>query len=155
MSEILDVTIIVLNWNGRSYLEACLGALLLQTRQPRRIVLVDNNSTDDSIALVQRRFPTVEIVKNERNLGYAGGNNVVLRELDSDLAVLINPDIVVSRDWLQQMLAALEEDSFIGIAGCKLYYPGAKQLQHAGGQILPPQSHAGTLGNVQQGRWPV
>jgi GT2 family glycosyltransferase len=140
MRRLPTVTIIVLNWNGRSYLEACLNALSIQTHKPERIILVDNGSTDDSVALVQQRYPAVEILENEINLGYAGGNNLALRRLETEIAVLVNPDIVVRRDWLEELLCVLDEDSAIGIAGCKLLYPGEQQLQHAGGLISHPRA---------------
>lgn len=140
MSELLNATIIVLNWNGRSFLEACLNALSAQTHQAQQIVVVDNGSTDDSLALVRRQFPSVDIIENEINLGYAGGNNVALRRLETEIAILVNPDIVARHDWLENLLAAFRMDKAIGIAGCKLLYPGGEQLQHAGGLITHPRA---------------
>ena len=155
MSALPNATIIVLNWNGRSYLEACLSALFSQTHQAQRIVLVDNGSTDDSLALVRRQFPAVDIIENEINLGYAGGNNVALRQLETEVAILVNPDIVVRHDWLENLLVAFRQDAAIGIAGCKLLYPGEEQLQHAGGLINHPHAmpeHRGMYG-MDEGQW--
>lgn len=146
MSEFPSASIIVLNWNGRSYLEACLNALLNQTINPEQIILVDNGSTDDSVALVLRQFPTVEILENEINLGYAGGNNSALRRSHSDVAILVNPDIVVNENWLEQILLPFEQDAAIGLAGCKLLFPGGQQLQHAGGVITHPRAMPGHRG---------
>ena len=140
MQKLPGATIIVLNWNGASYLEACLGALETQTHKPQRIVLVDNGSTDDSLALVRRQFPTVELIENEINLGYAGGNNIALRRLESEVAILVNPDIVTRNDWLENLLAAFKMDETIGIVGCKLLFPGGELLQHAGGSITHPRA---------------
>ena len=146
MHDLPDATIIVLNWNGIAYLEACLSALLAQTHQPQRIVLVDNASTDDSLKLVRRFFPTVEIIENEINLGYAGGNNAALRQIQSEIAVLVNPDIVVRSDWLENLLALFKTDTTIGVAGCKLLYPREERLQHAGGLIAHPRAMPGHRG---------
>jgi GT2 family glycosyltransferase len=141
MANLPGATIIVLNYNGRAYLQACLAALLDQTYLPQEILLVDNASTDDSPALVRESFPTVKIIENERNLGYAGGNNAALRQVDSETAVLVNPDIVVARDWLENLLTPFASDKTIGIVGSKLLYPGSqRQLQHAGGLITHPQA---------------
>ncbi|MFN2142816.1 MAG: glycosyltransferase [Candidatus Promineifilaceae bacterium] len=141
MPNLPDATIIILNWNGKAYLEACLTALLDQTYKPQEILLVDNASTDDSPALVRESFPAVKIIENERNLGYAAGNNAALRQVDSETAVLVNPDIVAGSDWLENLLAPFAADKTIGIVGSKLLYPGKEQqLQHAGGLITHPQA---------------
>ena len=140
MPVLPTATIMVLNWNGRSYLEACLAALLDQTHQAEHIILIDNGSTDESLELVQALFPTVEILRNEINLGYAGGNNNGLRHLESEIGILVNPDIVVRRDWLEKLLSAMAEDTAVGIAGCKLLFPGETLLQHAGGLMTHPRA---------------
>ncbi len=140
MNALPHITIIVLNWNGRSYLDACLTALSKLDYPNYNIVLVDNASTDDSLSLVTQQFPQVQIVQNRRNLGYAGGNNGALRDLASEFAVLVNPDIVVSNDWLAELITPLIADQSIAIAGCKLYYPGGELLQHAGGSIRHPRA---------------
>ena len=126
MSELPHVTIIVLNWNGRSYLDSCLTALSRLDYPRYSVVLVDNASSDDSVAFVQQQFPQVNIVQNRRNLGYAGGNNLALRNLQSEFAVLVNPDIVVNRQWLKQLITPLTADQTMAIAGCKLYFPGGQ-----------------------------
>lgn len=146
MADLPAATIIVLNWNGIAYLEACLNALIEQTHEPEKILLVDNASNDDSLALVRRLFPSVEIIENEINLGYAGGNNTALRLVQSDIAVLVNPDIVVERDWLENLLSTFTMDKTIGVTGCKLYYPGKVRLQHAGGLIMHPRAMPGHRG---------
>jgi len=140
MSNHPTTTIIVLNWNGRSYLKASLDALSTQTHKADHIVLVDNGSTDDSLELVQEHFPTVEILRNEINLGYAGGNNKALSCLESEIGILVNPDIVVRPDWLANLLSVFAENTAVGIAGCKLLFPGEQQLQHAGGLITHPRA---------------
>ena len=152
MHALPTATIIVLNWNGRSFLEACLDALLDQTHKPDQIILVDNGSTDGSLELVQAHYPAVEIQENGINLGYAKGVNNALRNLSSEVGVLVNPDIVVSRDWLEMLLGAISADKAAGIAGFKLLFPGEEELnqngvdprgqklQYAGGFITHPRA---------------
>lgn len=137
--------VVVLNWNGRHLLPACLDALIAQDYPNFTLAVVDNASSDDSQAILASEFPQVTLVQNETNLGYAGGNNVVLRQLESEFAVLVNPDIVVDPGWLRALLAPMLADETIGIAGCKLRFPDG-MLNHAGGQITLPQAfprHAG------------
>ncbi|HSM55185.1 MAG TPA: glycosyltransferase family 2 protein, partial [Candidatus Sulfomarinibacteraceae bacterium] len=133
-----SVTVIVLNWNARALLARCLPSLLAQRYGDYRVVLVDNASTDDSLAFVRREFPQVEIIENDRNRGFSAGNNAALRRLQSDVAVLVNPDIIAGADWLRELMAGLSSEETIGIAGGKLFYPGQRRLQHAGGLIHFP-----------------
>ena len=140
------IRVLILNWNGRAYLEACLTALRAQTYAAESIVLLDNGSTDDSIAFVRDHFPEVIVRANGGNLGFAAGNNVALRELQAGAALLLNPDVVLSPDCLATLAGALAADPTIGIAGCKLWYPGGTLLQHAGGFITHPQALPGHYG---------
>lgn len=146
MRELPPVSLIVLNWNGRSYLQACLSSLLNLDYPHFSVQVVDNASSDDSVAFVQQRFPQVSLQRNARNLGFAGGNNVALRRLDTPFAVLVNPDVVVSPDWLRHLIEPMLAEETIGIAGCKLYYPGRKLLQHAGGYLTAPRAIPGHYG---------
>ncbi len=143
-------TIIILNWNGSTLLQRCLPALLAQDYPAFRVVVVDNASTDDSVAVVRRDFPQVEVIENQVNLGFAGGNNVALRRLETDVAVLLNPDVIVEPGWLRALVGGLLADESIGIAGGKLFYPatesGQRRLQHAGGAIHFPQAMPGYHG---------
>lgn len=139
------LAVCILNWNGRAWLANCLSALAAQTRPADAILLIDNGSTDDSVVFVRERFPDVIVRENGGNLGFAAGNNVVLRETKADLSVLLNPDVVLSPGCL----AALEEamaDPATGIAGCKLWYPGGEIIQHAGGFITAPRAMPGHYG---------
>ncbi len=140
------IRVLILNWNGRAYLEACLAALRAQTYAPESVILLDNGSTDDSLAFVRERFPEVTVHNNGGNLGFSAGNNVALRDLPADVALLLNPDVVLSPDCLAALAAALASDPLIGIAGCKLWYPGGTILQHAGGFITHPQAMPGHFG---------
>ena len=134
------VTLIVLNYNGRFLLNACLTALLNLDYPHFEVILVDNASNDDSISFVKQHFPRVAIILNNDNRGYAAGNNAALRQVQTPFAILVNPDIVVKPDWLRQFIIPMLTDARIGIAGCKLVYPDGVTLQHAGGVIRPPRA---------------
>ncbi len=150
----LTISVVILNWNGRAYLEACLDAIFAQDRPPERVILVDNDSADDSVAFVHKRYPQVEIRPNGGNIGFAAGNNAALRDLSTDLALLLNPDVVLSTNCLTAIDAAMTADPTIGIAGCKLWYPGERIIQHAGGAITRPRAmprHFG-MGEADEGQ---
>jgi O-antigen biosynthesis protein len=145
MSKLPAVTVIILNWNGGAYLPACLAALLGLDYPDYRVVVVDNGSSDSSPEMVRRRFPQVELIENGCNRGFAAGNNVALRQLKTGYAVLLNPDVVVSPEWLRELMAPMVADPSIGIAGCKLTFPNGR-VQHAGGFITAPQAFPGHYG---------
>jgi N-acetylglucosaminyl-diphospho-decaprenol L-rhamnosyltransferase len=99
-------SVIVLNYNGRSWLPGCLDALAGQRRAPPcEVVLVDNGSTDGSAAFVRGRWPDVRVVDSGGNLGFAEGNNVGARAAQGEWLVFLNNDTAAAPDWLQQLFA--------------------------------------------------
>jgi GT2 family glycosyltransferase len=102
-------TVVVVNWNGERWLGPCLTALAAQ-RAPFAfdVWVVDNASTDGSLALLERDHPTVRVLRNDRNLGFAGGNDTALREVTTPYAVLLNNDATPEPDWLERLLAPFD-----------------------------------------------
>ena len=149
------LAVIILNWNGRAYLEACLAALEGQSPTPDRVILVDNGSTDDSVAFVRARFPWVLIRENGGNVGFAAGNNAALRDETADIIVLLNPDMVLAPGGLAALAGAIAGDPAVGIVGGKLWYPGGEIIQHAGGFITHPQALPGHhgIGEPDEGQY--
>ena len=133
-------SIIVLTWNVINYIEDCLEALLAQDYSSFEVLVVDNGSIDGTPELVARRFPQVRLIRNQRNLGFAAGNNVGLRTASGDLLVLLNADTQVHPGWLTALADAFD-DPATGVAGCKLLYPDGS-IQHAGGFVYGPRGEA-------------
>ena len=103
-------TVVVVNWNGERWLRPCLDALARQSSPfPFLVWVVDNASTDGSVALLEREYPDVRVLRNDENLGFAGGNNTALREVTTPYAVLLNNDATPEPDWLEQLLAPFSE----------------------------------------------
>jgi N-acetylglucosaminyl-diphospho-decaprenol L-rhamnosyltransferase len=101
------VSVIVLNFNGRSWLGPCLTAVQAQIDSPPyEIIVADNGSSDDSLAFVASAFPTVRIIDNRRNLGFAAGNNAAARAARGDLLVFLNNDTIPAANWLSRLHAA-------------------------------------------------
>ncbi len=87
-----SLSVVILNWNGRAYLEGCLDALAAQEPPPDRVVLVDNGSTDGSGGVRPRAVSVGgRCARTAGNLGFAAGNNVALRDETADVIVLLNP----------------------------------------------------------------
>lgn len=114
------VSVVVANYNGRPHLPYCLPSLLATAYDNFDVVLVDNASRDDSVDFVRAAFPQVEVVVNDRNLGWAGGNNVGVRlalARGADYIVLQNNDTRVDPRWLSAAVTALEAHPRLGVLG--------------------------------------
>ncbi len=118
------VSIIILNYNGKQFLNNCLSSVLAQSYNNFEIILFDNNSTDGSIEFVKSAFSDsrINIIKSETNLGFAGGNNEALKYCNNDLIVLLNNDTVVKDSWLTNLVSAMDTpktiaSSFVKTAG--------------------------------------
>jgi GT2 family glycosyltransferase len=99
-----QISVIVLNFNGRKWLTSCLDALLEQVGAPAfEILFVDNGSTDGSSSHVESRYSSVRIVQNNRNLGFAGGNNAGARFARGAWLAFLNNDTVAAPDWLARL----------------------------------------------------
>jgi GT2 family glycosyltransferase len=117
------VYVIVLNHNGKHHLEYCLPSLLATEYPNYRIVLVDNASTDGSIEYTRQNFPEIHVVENEKNLGWAGGNNVGIRyalDCGADFVVLQNNDTKVAPMWLTGAVQVCEANPRIGLVGFRM-----------------------------------
>ncbi len=141
-----SVSLIVLNWNGKRHLLACLASLARMDYQDYEILLVDNGSTDGSLELVPFEFPSVKIIKSGRNLGYAAGMNVGIASAEGEIVVLLNNDIIVEPTLLTELMIIFTSDRHVGIAGCKILYPNGTLIQHAGGFVSFPLGYADHYG---------
>ncbi len=114
------VSINILNFNDRKYLEKTLPLILAQTYPNYEVVLTDNASTDGSVEYVREHFPGVRILQNEKNLGYAGGHNRGISATDGEYVMLLNTDIFLTPDFLEHKVKALEYSDEVGSAEGKL-----------------------------------
>ncbi|MGZ5191589.1 MAG: glycosyltransferase family 2 protein, partial [Flavisolibacter sp.] len=105
------VAIVILNWNGKNWLEQFLPSVLATTYSNYKIVVADNASTDDSIAFLQKNFPQVELIIIKKNFGFAKGYNEALKQVNADYFLLLNSDVEVTPDWLDPMVEVLEQDT--------------------------------------------
>jgi GT2 family glycosyltransferase len=120
------VTVVVLNWNGAHLLGDCLRGLAAQDLPEGQVAVwvVDNASTDGSLELLAREFPWVRAIANPSNDGFAGGNNVALREVDTPFVALINPDARPEPDWQRRLLEPFSEPGAerLGAVSAKLVF---------------------------------
>ena len=129
-----SVTTLVLGYNNKSKLIECLHSLE-QTDYPNfNIVLVDNNSTDGSIGFVEENFPNVEIIKLDRNYGFTA-YNLVMDRIKDEYIVLVNNDIVVTKDWLKNLMPHISDDSVAAVVPKLLLYRDKERINAIGGMM--------------------
>ncbi len=108
--------IVILNFNGRKYLEQFLPSVIAHTIDAE-IIIADNASTDDSISFLHNKYPTLKIIQLAENSGFAGGYNEAIASLSYKYILLLNSDVEVTKDWLQPLIEALNSDE--NIAACQ------------------------------------
>jgi len=114
------ISIIIVNWNGQRYLATCLPTVFAQDFADFAVILVDNGSTDGSLAYVRAHFPQVRLIENETNLGFAAANNQGIRASNSEFVALLNNDTQVATNWLSAMWQAMAADSAVGMCAAKM-----------------------------------
>ena len=113
------VKIVILNWNGRDYLKRFLPTLVSRT-PGAGIVVADNGSTDDSVRFLERSYPQVELLRLDRNYGYAEGYNRALAGLNAEYFVLLNSDVEVTEGWLDPLVRTLDGDGSVAAVSPKI-----------------------------------
>lgn len=139
-------SVIILNWNGRRFLESCLSSVLRQTYRDYEVVLLDNGSNDGSVEFVRERFPEVRVIRSDRNLGFAEGNNRAIKATAGGYIATLNNDTEVEPGWLQALVEAIESTDRVGMCASKVLYADRPDLIDSAG-IYPGWS--GTMWN----RW--
>ena len=126
-----SLAIVILNWNGKKYLEQFLPSVINYT-QGASVIVADNASTDESVSFVQENFPSVTIIQNEENGGFAKGYNDALKQVEAEFYLLLNSDIEVTNNWLLPLMDVMNDET---VAGCQpkiLSFSNKNQFEHAG-----------------------
>lgn len=148
----LDLSVVIVSFNTRHHLEACLASLFTSLRPPAssiqaevgstepssraqaeglaEVFVADNASTDGSADMVRERFPQVHLIENRENLGFAAANNQAIRQSQGRYILLLNPDTIVRGDAVAALIDFMEANPQAGVAGAKLLYPDGR-LQHS------------------------
>jgi GT2 family glycosyltransferase len=114
------VAIVILNFNGRKYLELFLPSVLASSYAGKEVIVADNASTDDSVAYIREEYPDIRVISLDTNYGFAGGYNRALKEVDADYYVLLNSDVEVESGWIEPMVDLMEKDKTIAACQPKL-----------------------------------
>ncbi len=112
----IKTAVVILNWNGKPFLEKFLPSALKYSTSAS-IIVADNNSSDDSISFVKSNYPSIRIIEIAKNGGYSKGYNTALSQIDAEYYVLLNSDIEVTPNWLEPVLKLMDSDK--SIAACQ------------------------------------
>ncbi len=135
-----EVTVCIVNWNSGDYLRRCVSALYQATKTPLRVLIVDNDSSDDSLELLEASNLPSTIVQTGTNLGYAGGVNVALEHVQTPYALLLNPDAFVHTGCVDALLRCARSHPRAAAVGAGLRYPDGS-LQPAARNFPSPVTH--------------
>lgn len=138
LSNVPKVSVVILNWNGRKDTLECLTSVNKLNYPNYEIVVVDNGSTDDSVAAISHQHPNITLLQTGSNLGYAGGNNVGIRwalDHDAEFILVLNNDTIVSPDLLNAFVNAKDLLPASSVLGAKIFYQdNPNKLWFAGGR---------------------
>lgn len=133
LSSLPTVAVVILNWNGKKFLERFLPSVMQTTYAAVKIVVADNASTDDSIAFLRQYYPSVLQIHNPTNEGFAKGYNTALQQVDAQYYVLLNSDVEVTPGWIEPVIALMESDDTIAACQPKiLSYHNKSVFEYAG-----------------------
>ncbi len=134
MAGASKVAVVILSWNGKRFLEQFMPSVVQHTSPALcEIIVADNCSTDDSIDFLRKNYPTVRIIENKRNGGYAGGYNDALKLVEAEYYVLLNQDIEVTENWVEKVIGEMDKDRNIAAAQPKLRaYDRRDEFEYAG-----------------------
>ncbi len=136
------VAIIIVSFNTRAALESCLRSLHGPAPvADRTIVVVDNGSTDGSVAAVRSRWPHVHVIEHDHNAGYACATNAGIRATRTELLLLLNSDTVIPPHSVDRLVAALDADPTAAIAGPRIRTPEGR-LELSFGRMISPWNEA-------------
>ena len=117
-----DVSVVIVTWNGRRHLDACLRAVAGQRGVASETIVVDNASTDGTVGFLQEHFPWVRIVAMGENRGFAGGTNAGVKVARGRLVALLNNDTVPEPDWLAALCRGIDEPSGFALTTSRIVY---------------------------------
>jgi GT2 family glycosyltransferase len=151
----LKVSVIVVNWNRRDLLRACLKSLELQTETDFEITVVDNGSMDGSPEMVEREYPGVRLIRNRENRGFCAANNQGIQASRAEFIALLNNDAEAEPGWLEALRAAFEGRPDCGMAASKiLVYEDPGRIDKAGHLIYPDGQNRGRgSGELDRGQY--
>ena len=129
----MKLAVVILNWNGKKFLERFLPALIKYCPEYAEIIIADNASSDDSVAFLKAEYPELRIIQNQQNGGFSKGYNEALKQIDATYYCLLNSDIEVAEYWIEPVIDLMDSDPQIAVCQPKiLAYHHPNEFEYAG-----------------------
>ncbi len=129
------ISVVIPNWNGAEHLPTCLDSLRRQTYPLVEVIVVDNNSDDDSLALLEAQYAEVKAIPLKENRGYAGAVNLGFREAEGEILVVLNNDTEAHPSWLEELGAGLQRHPEVGSATSKILLFDRREVFNSAGDL--------------------
>lgn len=127
------IAVVILNWNGKKYLEKFIPPLIEYTRDDADIIVADNASSDDSVAFLTQHYPQIRIIRHQTNWGFARGYNEALKQIDATYYILLNSDIEVTPNWILPIIQCMDSDPSVAVCQPKIRsYSEPNNFEYAG-----------------------
>lgn len=133
------VAVVILNYNGKRFLERFLPNVIAHSRDEAEIIVADNASTDDSVSFLGKQYPEIRLIQNAANKGFSTGYNLALKQVEADYYVLLNSDIEVTPNWIKPVIDLMENDPLVAACQPKirsLEQPELFEYAGAGGGFI-------------------
>jgi len=145
--------VVILNWNGKSFLEKFLPSVLQHSKGYAEVIVADNASSDNSVEFLRKAYPEVQVICNSENGGFAKGYNDALAKVNAEFYILLNSDIEVTENWIQPVITLMESDP--QIAACQptirsFYHPDKFEYAGAAGGFIDSYGYPFCRGRIFQ-----
>ena len=129
----MRIAVVILNWNGKMFLEKFMPSLLASSSKDTEIIVADNASTDDSVEFLRANHKGIRIIQHHKNFGFAKGYNLALAQVEADYFILLNSDIEVTPGWIEPVISLMESDPSVAACQPKIRsYSEPKKFEYAG-----------------------
>lgn len=115
-----SVAVVILNWNGKTFLQTFLPSVISSAGDNVKIIVADNASSDDSVSFLRKNFPEVHIILNPVNEGFAKGYNTALQKVNADYFILLNSDVEVTPGWIEPIITLMQNDRSVSACQPKI-----------------------------------
>ena len=130
----MNLGIVILNWNGESLLKKFFPSIVKFTSEQHNLYLIDNGSSDNSVAFIERNYKRVKVIKLDKNYGYAKGYNLGLKEIKEEIICLLNNDVEVTENWIDNILKQFKSEPNTAVIQPKLKnYHNKSMFDYSGG----------------------
>jgi len=144
------LSLIILNYNGRELLDECISSVMNQSIKNYEVIVVDNDSDDDSVSFIKENYPDIRLIINHENLGFSGGNNVGIKLSRGKYIVVLNNDTVVDYYFLEKLVEVTETYTDVGMLAPKILNYYSRNIIDSAGLVLYPDGIARGRGRLEK-----